>query len=346
MEIKSFKEYFIKFCEINKFEKNSKQLEIIDRLIKFFEKKKNIFNFFTKKNQKKCFYLYGGVGIGKTMILNKIFEFIDLPKKKIHFNEFMIDFHDYRHKNTKKSIESFVKKIKKKHKLIFLDELQVTNIVDAMILGKLFEIIFSENLIILISSNIKIDNLYKDGLQRDQFIPFIKILKKNSELVELTLEEDYRKLDKDKRQRIFYPINEKTTFKINQLFREITKNKTHNELNLTIKGRNFFIPHFYSGIARFNFRDLCDSFVGAEDYIKVAQVCNFIIIENIPDFDESNSNQQQRFITLIDILYEKKVSLLISLNSSLDDIKSSKRLVETFKRTLSRLVELTNLKVV
>ena len=226
--------------------------------------------------------------------------------------------------------------------MIYLDELQVTNIVDAMILGKLFETIFKENIKVMITSNTKIDDLYKDGLQRDQFLPFISVIKENCIQRELIIDEDYRKLASNKMQRAFFPINEKTTFKINQLFRELTKDKMLKEIKLNIKGREFTVSHFYNGVAKFNFKDLCDVNVGAEDFIRIAEICKFIVILNIPNFNESNSNQQQRFITLIDILYEKKIPLLVSLETNLENITSSKKVAEPFKRTLSRLFELTS----
>ena len=342
MTIRSLKDSFLKFCEQNKFEKNANQLKIIDLLVNFIKPKRNFFNFIFKPKEKLCFYLFGNVGVGKTMIFNHFYEFLDIPKQRSHFNEFMINFHDYRHKNKENSISSFVQKLKKNNKLIYLDEFQVTNIVDAMILGKLFENIFKANIKVIITSNIKIDDLYKDGLQREQFLPFISIIKENSIQKELIIDEDYRKLAPNKLQRAFHPINEKTTFKINQLFRELTKNKKLEKIKLSIKGREFIISHFYDGIAKFDFKDLCDVNIGAEDYIKIAETCKFIVIQNIPNFDDINANQQQRFITLIDILYEKKISLMISVDSNLESITSSNRLTEPFKRTLSRLFELTS----
>ena len=113
---------------------------------------------------------------------------------------------------------------------------------------------------------------------------------------------------------------------------------------LTIKGRKFCIKKYYDGISRFHFKDLCAKNIGAEDYIKIAEVCSFIIIENTPNFNNDNSNQQQRFITLIDILYEKKLPLMISSESQLKLISSSKSLENVFKRTISRLYELTSVK--
>ena len=175
----SLKDSFIEFCEKKKFEQNINQIEIINSLNDFVKAQNFFFNFFSKSANKLCFYLHGDVGLGKTMISEFFYDYIDIPKHKLHFNEFMIRFHDFKHKNKTNSINRFVKNLKQ-YELIFLDEFQVTNIVDAMILGKLFENIFLEKIKILITTNIKIDDLYKDGLQREQFKPFISIIKKNS----------------------------------------------------------------------------------------------------------------------------------------------------------------------
>ena len=336
-----FKNTFIQICINKKFEKNNNQVEIADLLDKFIKPTINILDFFSHSSEKLCFYLYGGVGVGKTMIFDYFYDYINVPKKRFHFNEFMIDFHEFRHKNKSNSISSFVKKLKI-NKLLYLDEFQVTNIVDAMILGQLFEKIFSENIKVLITSNIKVDNLYKDGLQREQFLPFISIIKKHSIQKELIIDEDYRKIGSNKLQRAFSPINERNTFKINQIFRELTKNSQKQKIKLNIKGRDLIIQEYYNGIAKFDFKQLCSESLGAEDYIKISNKCKFILIENIPFFSDENADQQQRFITLIDILYENKIHLMISMVKPLDKIGSSVKLVETFKRTTSRIFELTS----
>ena len=340
MKFNSFKDSFLDLCIEKKYEKNQNQLEIVNLLENFFKHKKNIINLF-KSKEKLCFYLYGGVGFGKTMIFNHYYDFLDIPKTRLHFNEFMIKFHDFRHENKKNSIKSFVKDLKI-YKLIYLDELQVTDIVDAMILGKLFENIFNEKIKILITSNIKIDDLYKDGLQREQFKPFISIIKKNAIQKELVIDHDYRRSGVKQLNRVFSPLNEKISFKINQIFRELTKFKKKTKVTLKIKGRNFFINDFYEGIVKFEFKTLCDDNLGAEDYIEIAKICNFLIIENIPSFDDFNVNQQQRFITLIDILYEKKIPLVISMENDIKKLSLANKLAGPFKRTSSRLYELTS----
>ena len=341
---------FLNHCKKNNLEINANQLNLIEELSNFYNLNFNKSFFkkiFYKKDNKIGFYLQGDVGVGKTMILNFFYENFNFSKQRLHFNEFMISFHDFVFKNKginhENIIDKFVNKLSKKYQLIYFDEFQVTNIADAMILGNLFKKIFDKNIKILFSSNVKINDLYKDGLQRDQFLPFIKIIKNKCYQKNLIIEEDYRKSQNKRNERFFYPLNEKTNFKVNKYFRKITKNLTLKEKVLTIKGRKFIIKNYFDGIARFNFKDLCAKNIGAEDYIKIAEKCDLIIIENIPNFNNVNSNQQQRFITLIDIIYEKKIPLMITSQVNLESINSSKSLKEPFKRTVSRLYELTSI---
>ena len=334
----SFKE----FCEINKLEVNAQQVKVINLLEKFINNKETILSKFIKKKQKFCFYLYGEVGVGKTMLFNFVFNKLKIRKHRQHFNEFMINFHNFRHeKKDNNTIIAFVKELKKKYDLIYLDEFQVTNIVDAMILGKLFEIIFEEKIKIIITTNTKLHDLYKDGLQRDQFLPFISIIENYSIQKELQIKDDYRTKNNEKLQQIFFPLNEKTSFRINQKFREFTRNTNKESKIVTTKGRNFVINNFYSGIARFKFKDLCDDNLGAEDYINISNICKHLFIEEIPNFNNENSNQQLRFITMIDIFYEKKIRLTLSLEENLNNLSSSNKHSEVFKRTISRMFEMT-----
>ena len=343
MKAMNLEDSFKQFCKQNKYEINSEQIEIIISLDKFLNDKKSFLNRFLKKKEKLCFYLYGKVGVGKTMLLNFVYDRSKIQKYRQHFNEFMINFHDFRHeKKDDNSIRAFVKKLKKKYDLIYLDEFQVTNIVDAMILGKLFKVIFEENIKIIITTNTKLKDLYKDGLQREQFLPFITIIKEFSLQKELLIKDDYRIKNNERFQYIFFPLNEKTSFRINKRFRELTRNKKKERKIITTKGRDFIIENYYSGIARFKFEDLCEKNIGPEDYINIGNVCNHIFIEDIPIFKNENSNQQLRFITLIDIFYEKKIKLTLSLEKNLDNLGSSDKNSDAFKRTISRMFEMTN----
>ncbi len=347
---KNLEEKFKLYCESENLEVNQSQIQVIKKLQDYFNKNFSftLFQFFKKNDAKKAFYLHGGVGVGKTMILNFFFDLVNQDKKRLHFNEFMLEFHDFVHarkdKNQENVVSTFVKDLKSKVSLIYFDEFQVTNIVDAMILGKLFEEIFKENIKIILTSNIELSELYKDGLQRDQFLPFIDIMKKNSINHELTIEDDYRKSKENQKQRYFFPLNQETNFKINKFFRIITKEKKNSRKVLNIKGRDFIIKNFYENICRFNFDELCDQNLGAEDYLEIVKNSKFIFIDGIPQFNDINSNQQQRFITLIDIIYDKNLPIAVTASQDASKFTSSRSLKEPFKRTISRLYQLTSMK--
>ncbi len=347
----NLKKLFIDHCKLNEYEINQNQLIIIEELKNYYNRNFD-YNFFSKifkkKEKKLGFYLIGDVGVGKTMILNFFFELIKEKKLRLHFNEFMLNFHDFvfENKNNFKEnvVNYFVKDLRKKLKILYFDEFQVTNIVDAMILGQLFKKIFEEDIKVIFSSNIKIDNLYKDGLQREQFLPFIKILKEYSYENELIIEEDYRTNNNKDLERFLFPLNRSTNFKFNKFFRKLTRDKSKNSKTLNIKGRKLEFKNFYEGILRLNFDELCNRNLGAVDFIAISNNSNFIFLENLPNFNENNSNQQQRFITFIDVIYEKKIPLMITSEKDLKLIESSKSLKNMFKRTISRLYELTSLR--
>ena len=339
---------FIEYCKDENFEINQNQLEIICNLENYYKKNFNqsfLSKIFKKKISNLGFYLVGDVGVGKTMILDFFFNKLEKKKLRLHFNEFMIKFYNFvfDYKNKDDAIDLFIKDLKKEANLLYFDEFQVTNIVDAMILGKLFKKIFEKKIRVIFSSNVLINNLYKDGLQRDQFIPFIKILKINSYEKELLIEDDYRTSNNKNLGRFLSPINQSTNFIFNKFFRKTTKNKDRIIKTLEIKGRKLEIKNFYKGVARFDFKELCNRNLGSEDYINIANICDFIFIENLPNFNEDNSNQQQRFITLIDIIYEKKIPLMVTSEVNLDSLESSKSISDPFKRTISRLYELTSI---
>ncbi len=338
---------FLNHCEDKQYEINQNQINIIDKLKDYYSSNFNqnfLKKFFKKGKSKIGFYLVGDVGVGKTMILNFFFNILKEKKLRLHFNEFMIKFHNYifENKDKENGIKNFVKDLSKKTEIIYFDEFQVTNIVDAMILGRLFEKIFEENIKVIFSSNILIKDLYKDGLQRDQFIPFIKILENYCFQKELLIDEDYRSSKNVNLERFLSPIDKSTNFILNKYFRKVTKNKEKTLKILEIKGRQIRLENFYDGVIKFTFDELFNKNLGSEDYIAIADISDFIFIINLPKFDQNNSNQQQRFITFIDIIYEKKIPLMITSEENLDFLGSSNNLYEPFKRTTSRLYELTS----
>ena len=346
----NLRKLFLGHCEVEQYEVNQNQLDLINHLQNYYKDNFNqtFFNKIFKKNENRLgFYIVGDVGVGKTMISNFFYNKLKNRKLRLHFNEFMINFHNYifEIKNKENGINNFVKDLNKKAEILYFDEFQVTNIVDAMILGKLFKKIFEEKIKVIFTSNIFINDLYKDGLQRDQFIPFLQVLEKNCYEKELLISEDYRSSGNIKLERFLSPINKSTNFLFNKYFRKITKNKKQTLKTLEIKGRKLLLKSFYDRVIKFEFEELCNRNLGSEDYIAIAEISDFIFISNLPEFNENNSNQQQRFITLIDIFYEKKIPLFITSKIKLDLIKSSQDIKESFKRTVSRLYELTSMSV-
>ncbi len=345
----NFEKSYLKHCKDNDLEINENQIKIVQKLTEYYNlnfKQSFYKKIFKDKKNKLGFYLVGDVGVGKTMILNFFFENLKEKKSRLHFNEFMIKFHDFIFENKKKGndngLEKFVKNLSAKTKILYFDEFQVTNIVDAMILGKLFERIFDENIKVIFSSNININDLYKNGLQRDQFIPFLKILENNCNEFELNIEEDYRATKNGNLSRFLSPVDNASNFKFNKFFRKATKDKTQTTKTLNVKGRQLVFENFYEGVLKVSFDEICNRNLGSEDYIEIANESDFIFIENLPNFNESNSNQQQRFITFIDIIYEKKLPLMIKSEVELNLLKSANSMKEPFKRTVSRLYELTS----
>ena len=184
--MKSFKQAFESFCKKNSIKKNNEQLDLVEKFEEFDaiikQDKTLLKKLFSKAPPQLGYYIHGDVGVGKTMICNEFYQYLDIKKKKTHFNKFMIEVHDYLQQNQKNDkaenlLTQYARALKEKIDFLYFDEFQVTNIVDAMILGKLFESLFEEKIFILITSNIKINDLYKDGLQREQFLPFLKVIK-------------------------------------------------------------------------------------------------------------------------------------------------------------------------
>ena len=344
----NLKKSYLKHCKDKDLEVNENQIIIVQKLTEFYNlnfKQSFIKKIFKDKKNKLGFYLVGDVGVGKTMILNFFFESLKEKKSRLHFNEFMVKFHDFIFENKKKGnengLEKFVKDLSDKAKILYFDEFQVTNIVDAMILGKLFQRIFNENIKVIFSSNININDLYKNGLQRDQFIPFLKILENNCTELKLNIEEDYRATRNANLSRFLSPIDNSSNFKFNKFFRKATKDKIQTTKSLEVKGRKLVFENFYEGVLKISFDEICNRNLGSEDYIEIANESDFIFIENLPNFNESNSNQQQRFITFVDIIYEKKIPLMIKSEIELNLLQSASSMKEPFKRTVRRLYELT-----
>ena len=334
----------------NQIETNANQKNLVIELDKFLSNNKKNFVqklFQSKRYEKKCFYLHGGVGIGKTLIMDLFYNEPNLYKKRrVHFHEFMIDIHDQLHKlrsekNSKDFIISkLVKEIKLDSNFLFFDEFQVTNIADAMILGHLFEAFFKYNIIIILTSNSSPEELYKDGLQRDLFLPFISLIRENSLIHDLSINIDYRTRSLSEGKNFFLSTSPVSKLKIKDIY-DSHSNKTFiQDRVISVKKRDFIVKNVSNNIAWFQFTEICGDDRGTEDYLEMIKIVKILIIENVPSFDNSNANLQERFINLIDVLYDNKIKLYLSSAKEINKLGSAYHLKTKFNRTISRLLEM------
>ncbi len=297
------------------------------------------------QNKTKSLYIFGDVGRGKTMLMDVFFEACPIKqKRRVHFYAFMQEVHDFIHQwrkhNTDDPLLSLAKKIRQDSLLLCFDEFHVTDIADAMLLSRLFTQLIKQGVIFVATSNQHPDDLYKNGLQRALFLPFIDLLKQSAEVLELLAKEDYRLMYFKSMQTVFFvgDAEEGDVF-LKHRFNELTNNGSTELKVLQIKSRTIPFSKVHGDILFSSFSELCGRTLGPVDYLAVANEFNTILIANIPALTEENKDQARRFVTLIDSLYEKNVKLICTLAQSLETFYFKDKDFD-FKRTQSRLIEM------
>jgi cell division protein ZapE len=290
--------------------------------------------------------IWGGVGRGKSMLMDlfvEVLEQAEVPVRRVHFHAFMQEIHAALHEVRKTGVDDAIApvaaKIAAQVRLLAFDEMQITDITDAMIVGRLFEALFGADVVIVTTSNRVPDDLYKNGLNRQIFLPFIDLLKDNMTVWELSSSTDYRQNRLQGSPVYFTPINAKARAEIEAMWRDLTGGPA-NPLVLQVKGRAVEIPAFRSGVARATFYDLCGKPLGAADYLALAEVTRVLVLEDIPRLSRSNFNEAKRFVTLIDALYEAKVRLVCSAAAIPELLYVEGEGTFEFERTASRLREM------
>ncbi|MDJ1014913.1 MAG: cell division protein ZapE [Paracoccaceae bacterium] len=301
--------------------------------------------FFAKKPEPiRGLYLWGGVGRGKSMLMDLFHdETHDVPSRRVHFHAFMQEVQTKLHAARQTGVDDAIKPVADEMaeslRLLCLDEMQITDIADAMIVGRLFERMFTHGVTVVTTSNRVPDDLYKDGLNRALFIPFIELLKEKMEVWELTSHKDYRQDRLAGEQVYFHPANADARVAIDAIWNDLSKGRSE-RLVLHIKGRDVEIPAFSNGVARAKFYDLCGQPLGPADYLALADAVRVLIMEDIPRLSSENYNQARRFVTLIDALYEAKVRLIASAADIPDNLYIEGEGSFEFERTASRLIEM------
>ena len=310
------------------------------------------------KNEKdkgpiKGLYVYGDVGRGKTMLMDLFFAASAVKRKRrVHFHEFMADVHErlntVRHEMKAGRIADadpighVADALTQEAWLLCFDEFHVTDIADAMILGRLFTKLFAQGVVVVATSNVVPDELYKDGLNRTLFLPFIALLQDHMEVVRLEAPKDFR-LEKLSGQTMWHvPADEDAEVALDMAWQRLTGTLSGEPHDIAAKGRMIRVPEATKGVARFSFRQLCEQPLAASDYLRIAHEFHTLIVDHIPVMDYPQRNEAKRFIALIDTLYDNAVKLVASaaaeptaLYLATDGYEANE-----FKRTASRLIEM------
>ena len=303
-----------------------------------------------KSRQIKGLYIHGEVGRGKTMMMDLFFESsIVTRKRRAHFHEFMADVHERVHVyrqdqngDERDPIERTAAAIADESWLLCFDEFHVTDITDAMIVGRLFTKLFELGVVMVATSNQPPNGLYKDGLNRGLFVPFIAMLEEHCEVVRLDARIDFR-LEKLTGLPVWYePDDARAREALDATWKRLTGGQGGAALDLTVKGHPVHVPKAAMGVARFSFQDLCGQPLGASDYLRIAHEFHTIILDHIPVMDHDRRNEAKRFIILIDTLYDHAVKLIASAQAEPDGLYLATRGYEAteFARTASRLMEM------
>ncbi|MSO72502.1 MAG: cell division protein ZapE [Rhodospirillaceae bacterium] len=294
-------------------------------------------------------YLYGGVGRGKSMLMNLFYDTAPvIAKERVHFHAFMRDIHAEIHRRRQMPmyedegdpIPGMAEGIADNTTLLCLDELEVRDIADAMIVGRLFQKLFERGVVIVSTSNRPPDELYKHGLQRERFLPFIALIKERLDVLALESAQDYR-LDRLAGETVYHaPLGRAADAALDAAWARLTDDAPLISDFVQMPGRRIAVPAAAHEVARFTFSDLCDQPLGPSDYLAVAAQFSTVILKDIPQMTEEKKDSARRFVTLIDALYEHRTALVCSAAVPPDQLYSGREGGFEFARTASRLIEM------
>lgn len=296
-------------------------------------------------------YLYGGVGRGKSMLMDLFFGTAPVERKRrVHFHQFMLEVHERLHahreatrgkpKDADDAIPELARQLADEAWLLCFDEFHVTNIADAMILGRLFTTLFDLGVVVVATSNWPPDMLYKDGLQRELFLPFIALLKERLDVLALEGPVDYR-LDRLSGKPVYHwPLGPAADRTMRQTFADLTDGAEGEAMHLLVQGRRVDVAREAKGVAWVGFWDVCGKPFGAADYIALATHFHTVLVGDVPRMTDERRNEAKRFMTLVDELYEHKVNLVVAADAPPDRLYPEGTHAFEFERTVSRLMEM------
>lgn len=288
-------------------------------------------------------YFWGGVGRGKTYLMDIFFEALPTQRKmRAHFHRFMQRVHRELKQmaGEKNPLQHIARRIADETRVICFDEFFVSDIADAMILGTLFEALFGYGVTLVATSNIEPDGLYKEGLQRSRFLPAIALLKKHTLVLNVDGGTDYRLRTLEKAELYHFPLDAAADIGLRRSFEALAPEPGHADQELEIEGRLIRARYVADDVVWFDFAALCDGPRSQNDYIELAREYHAVLVGNIPQLDSSREDQARRFINMVDEFYDRNVKLVLAAAVSLDQLYSGQRLRFEFQRTQSRLLEM------
>ncbi len=299
-------------------------------------------------------YLYGPVGRGKSMVMDLFFANLPdgIKKRRVHFHDFMIGVHDFMHNRRlaasgkadndvrDSALLAFADDLAKNVRVLCFDEFHVSNVADAMILGRLFTALFDQGVAVVMTSNRAPDDLYKGGLQRDRFLPFIELLQNRMEVLSLSGPVDYRLQYLESSGVYFSPLGSAAHEWADQIFAHLTDGVDAHADTLEVRGRIVPVMQTARGVARFTFAELCERPLGAEDYITIARTYHTILLEGVAKLGYDRRNEAVRLMTLVDALYDAGTRLIVTADAPVDRLYHGHDHAFEFQRTVSRLTEM------
>jgi cell division protein ZapE len=291
----------------------------------------------------KGLYMWGGVGRGKTFLMDLFFETLEIgPKRRSHFHRLMQDVHKRLRElgDIEDPLDVVARDIAGEARVLCFDEFFVSDIGDAMILGRLLDGLFRRGVTLVATSNTRPDELYKEGLQRQRFLPAIDALNAHTRIVHMGGDTDYRLRLLREAGTYLTPGDDLARRKLKAFFGESASSEVREDHAIEVNGRDIHARHCAKGIAWFDFFDLCDGPRSQADYIEIARWYPTVILSGVPMLDASREDQARRFVALVDEFYDRRVKLIIAADHPADELYTGKRLQFEFERTVSRLLEM------
>ncbi|MAZ77154.1 MAG: cell division protein ZapE [Legionellaceae bacterium] len=333
-------------------EHQARAVDVLQRIYEQFSQSGRAKNFFsnllplTRKTESrdsiKGAYFWGPVGTGKTYLMDLFYRCLKVPKQRQHFHEFMQDIHNQLKKleGHKNPLDIVAEELAKKIKVLCFDEFVVNNIVDAMVLRNLLTALFKQGICLVTTSNTEPDELYKDGLQRELFLPAIDLIKKHLEVLEINNQVDYRLRQLTPEKAYFSIKNDNSEQELQRWFDHASQGDVRKNTTIKVMDRNIDVKQVSDNVLWCEFDVLCNVPRSQRDYLAIAEQYQTILLSGVHQISENQRNIARLFINLVDVLYNAKVRLIMSADVGLDDIYTGGELREEFKRTHSRLVEM------